>query len=555
MRIQLPAKKGNPNTNPVIDFTQLVVVGANGSGKTRFGSKIEQSYLNQTHRISAQKSLSFPREVSPKSKRRAEKEFYYGYFAENFNDAQLLAQKPAQRWGGKFDTHLLNDYEKLMVLLQTDEYEEALNYKEGRINKPITKLDNVQRIWESVLPHRKLYKRAGTIEAYPTGLEHSKYNASEMSDGERVIFYLIGEAICAPKNCILIIDEPEMHIHKSLVKTLFDLIEIEREDCAFIYLTHDIDFAFTRNTATKIWAKSYNGQNVWDYEILDEKMPLPEQLYLEVLGSRKPVLFLEGDNSSIDYEIYQQIYSEYTLKPLGSCEKVIQSVKALNEQKEYHNIQSFGIIDRDVRESEDVILLNKGNIWVLDVAEVENLFLIENVVKIIAQYLGKDPEDTFDNVKKNLSLFFSEQMDSQIIFHYRRKLNKEFIRLSNFSSKNINEVNSEVDTIFSNIDKVAVLNLVKDEFINVIKNNDYDGILRLFNLKNALIPTSKVCELIGIKNKGEYIKLVLSILKRNDENSFRIKNEIKKRILNNASKQSSLIQNESSHAIASPVRV
>mgnify|MGYP003460021106 CR=1 FL=1 len=44
--------------------------------------------------------------------------------------------------------------------------------------------------------------------------------------------------------------------------------------------------------------------DLWDYEILNEEMPIPEQLYLEVLGSRKPVIFLEGDNSSIDYEIY-----------------------------------------------------------------------------------------------------------------------------------------------------------------------------------------------------------------------------------------------------------
>ena len=101
-----------------------------------------------------------------------------------------------------------------------------------------------------------------------------------MSDGERVIFYLTGEVVCAPENSIIIIDEPEMHIHKSLIKTLFDLIEIERPDCSFIYLTHDIDFAFTRQNAIKIWAKSYVSNNLWDYEILNNEMPIPEQLYL-----------------------------------------------------------------------------------------------------------------------------------------------------------------------------------------------------------------------------------------------------------------------------------
>ena len=113
-----------------------------------------------------------------------------------------------------------------------------------------------------------------------------------MSDGERVIFYLAGEVICAPANSIIIIDEPEMHIHSSLINTFFDLIEAERQDCSFIYLTHNIDFAFTRQNAKKIWSKSYEN-NLWDYELLDENLLIPEQLYLEVLGSRKPIIFLE----------------------------------------------------------------------------------------------------------------------------------------------------------------------------------------------------------------------------------------------------------------------
>ena len=60
MNIQLPTKIGSPNSSPSIEFEQLVVVGANGAGKTRFGSRIEEMYLGQTHRISAQKSLTFP---------------------------------------------------------------------------------------------------------------------------------------------------------------------------------------------------------------------------------------------------------------------------------------------------------------------------------------------------------------------------------------------------------------------------------------------------------------------------------------------------------------
>lgn len=57
------------------------MVGANGSGKTRFGTEIEKTYANTTHRVSAQKSLSMPYEVNSKSK--AEYEFYYGHWYDS----------------------------------------------------------------------------------------------------------------------------------------------------------------------------------------------------------------------------------------------------------------------------------------------------------------------------------------------------------------------------------------------------------------------------------------------------------------------------------------
>src|SRR5690606_8683550 len=361
----------------------------------------------------------------------------------------------------------------------TEEYEQSLNFKEVGGDKPITKLDKIQKIWEIVLPHRKLRKKAGIIETYPTGQEANSYNASQMSDGERVIFYLIGEVVCAPLNSIIIIDEPEMHIHRSLVKNLFDLIEIERPDCSFVYLTHDIDFAFTRQNAVKIWTKSYENE-VWDYEILEEETPIPEQLYLEVLGSRKPIIFLEGESSSIDYELYEQVFSEFTIKPLGSCEKVIQTVKSFNEQNTFHHLNSYGIIDRDRRPQSDLIKLNSKDIWVLDVAEAENLLLEENIVKAIASHMGRNAEEVFQQVKENLVEFFSTQIEAQILLHFKEILRRTYLGLTNFSSKEISSVISEIDTTFTTIDKQKIYNDTRTEFETVIAEKDYNAILRLF---------------------------------------------------------------------------
>lgn len=525
MIIQLPRKEnGLPSVS--IDVSRLVIIGANGSGKTRFGANIEVRHSINTHRISAQKSLSMPKRVGTKSIEVATSELLYGGYMD-IDPNYYKDDKKKKRWSDNLNTSLLNDYEKLMVLLHTEEFEDALNYKEGRIvNKPITKLDTIQIIWEQVLPHRKLQKKAGVIEAYPSNDATSKYNGSELSDGERVIFYLIGEALCAPKNALIIFDEPEMHIHKSLIKKLFDLIEKEREDCAFIYLTHDIDFAFSREDAVKIWTKSYNGNDTWDYEILEKVSPIPEQLYLEILGSRRPIIFLEGEDSSIDYKIYEYIYTDYTLKPLGSCEKVIQSVKAFNDQSSFHHIKSFGIIDRDTRSNNEVKNLNKKGIWVLNVAEAENLFLLENVVKSIAAHMGKNSEEVFKQVKSNVLQSFKKHLNAQILLHYREILKGNFRELSNFRSKDISDAIAEIDAAFSLINKQDLFSSIKNEFESYLLNQDYNSILRVFNFKKALIPTSDVCGLTGIKNTAEYVTQVLMKLKKNDSDGPILKTTI-----------------------------
>lgn len=523
MNITLPFKKESQSVVS-LDFKTLVIVGANGSGKTRFGSKIEESCKDITHRISAQKSLIMPDFVSPKSIKIANNEFLYGY---NTDDVEYLKKygKKASRWGDKPNTHLLNDYEKLLVLLHTEEYEQSLNYKENGGEKPFTKLDKIQEIWEKVLPHRKLKKEAGVIKTYPLDDLNSIYNSSEMSDGERVIFYLIGEVLCVPENSIIIIDEPEIHLHKSLVNKLFNLIENVREDCCFIYLTHDIDFAITRQNAKKIWMKSYEGNDTWDYEILENNEAIPESLYLEVLGSRKPILFIEGENKSFDYKLYQYIFPDYTIKSLGSCVKVIEIVKSFNEQSSFHNIKAYGLIDRDRRNEEEIEKLNSKDIWVLDVAEVENLFLEENVIKEIANYMGKNSDNVLKEVKENIYLFFEKEIENQIRLKFKEVIQKRFYELTQKIS-NDEDIIKQLDSNYNTIDKEKIYNEIGNEFSNYVSSKDYKSILRVFNNK-GLIANSNLCKLTGLDRKEAYIDLVLSLLKKDDG----ISNTIRKAII------------------------
>ena len=144
-----------------------------------------------------------------------------------------------------------------MVYLFSEELERNAQYKraqkesEVRLEPPETKLDIIKRIFEQALPQRELIIGGGKVETKAKAAGGAIYNAAEMSDGERVIFYLAGQALAAPHDGILIIDEPELHLHKSIQAKLWDEIAAERSDCLFVYLTHDLEFASTRIGAKK----------------------------------------------------------------------------------------------------------------------------------------------------------------------------------------------------------------------------------------------------------------------------------------------------------------
>jgi len=308
-----------PRTNPVEWLTvksdgPIVVVGANGSGKTRLGWKIEESgspQSDRTHRIAAQRALQMPELCRPTSIDEAVAGLRYGYQKGN------ISHKHGHRWGSHPATHLLNDYEALMTSLLSDEWAISTKYRKdaricgGVIQSPDAKLDVLERIWEKTLPYRRLVISSGKVEAAALQDDATPYAGNEMSDGERVIFYLIGQALLAPRDGILIIDEPEIHIHKAVLTRLWDNIEAERPDCLFVYLTHDPDFAASRRGGKKICLRDYDGQT-WDWVEVRSGGELPEDVLLQILGSRKPILFVEGDKNSVDFEVYRQVYANYT---------------------------------------------------------------------------------------------------------------------------------------------------------------------------------------------------------------------------------------------------
>ena len=188
------------------------------------------------------------------------------------------------------------------------------------------------------------------------------------------------------------------------MRRLWDTIESMRPDCRFIYITHDVDFAASRSENAIVWVRSFNPDTEsWDYDLLPANSDLSEEIYLALVGSRRPVMFIEGDAThSIDAKLYPLIFRDYTVKSLGSCNKVIEATRAFNDLRAFHHLESCGIVDRDRRDAQEVAYLRGKNVFVPEVAEIENILMLEDVIKAVAKFNGHDPNKAFAKVRDSV---------------------------------------------------------------------------------------------------------------------------------------------------------
>ncbi|MFL9510927.1 DUF4435 domain-containing protein, partial [Acinetobacter baumannii] len=394
----------------------MVLLGANGSGKSSLASYLKSRLGINSVIISAQKYLLIPS---------------FNSLQNPTNTRNTLESQQNNnnniKWSFSADDHVIalpyftnmsNHFKHLLSNLLAERSKEVHEFYEEYRNNPQTvqkesKLDRVINIWNSLFQHRILFCDHLNI-GIRTKDTQQIYEANHMSDGEKVALYYISEILQAPKDALIIIDEPEMYLHKTILSKLWDTLELERSDCKFQYLTHDIDFATTRTNAEKYWIRSYNNPDQWTIEKLGKDTDLPENLLLELIGSRKNILFCEGDIGKNDDEIYRILFPNFTVKPVGSCTNVINFTKAFNKIKNL-TTQAFGLIDTDHSSTDRSVKLAKNKIYSLQVAEVENLLLDEALINLIVdQLVIINKNEIITKIKDTIITSLQKNIDLQI---------------------------------------------------------------------------------------------------------------------------------------------
>jgi ABC-type Mn2+/Zn2+ transport system ATPase subunit len=256
-----------PGYGPLGGDGPIVILGPNGSGKTQLAQKLARtakvSAISAQRRTWVDDNLPVQEEQTLLNSTRNHQNVWWNSAWQPIEDINFILSS------------LIQDHSNRLTINN----EVAITSAE--MVQPVrdTKLILLQSLWNRLFPKRKLeiggfFPKVKRLDSTPP----EQYHLRQMSDGERTILYMAARVLTAEHDVILV-DEPELHMHSRLSVQFWDEAEKLRPDCRFIYVTHDLNFAISRRSATVLIARSNSAAEA----ILVEG--LPASVAAEVLGA------------------------------------------------------------------------------------------------------------------------------------------------------------------------------------------------------------------------------------------------------------------------------
>jgi ABC-type cobalamin/Fe3+-siderophores transport system ATPase subunit len=475
-----------------------IVVGANGSGKTQLATNCEEQLGEQAHRISAQRMLALDPGVEKISERMARERLRYGARKEELFGDYMSARKN-WRWGQAQAQFILNDAVALMQVLFAEQANIGVAVNEAAISgAPVvgreTTLRKLKAIFHRVLPARRLTTTADNITVTAIdaqGVEGEPYSITKMSDGEKAVFYMVGQVLVAQQGSVFIMDEPEIHVHRAILGRLWDELESARPDCAFLLITHDLEFAASR-AGRKYVVRNYAPLTGWQIEEVPEAKGFSEDLVTLILGSRKPVLFVEGQQGSLDLAFYRACYPNWTVIPRGGCQDVIYSVATMRRNAMLTRVTCAGLVDADGRDADDRARLASLGVSVLPVAEIENLLLLPDVARVILaknDFAGPELEKRLAEIKAAVFADAAVRANiNEVVLGYVRRRVDQMLKNIDFSAdKSVDSLAQSYTAQTGKLDIPTIAASIEKTITDAIAADDLPALLAIYDRKRPLL--------------------------------------------------------------------
>ena len=551
-KLPIPRISGDPLSIPLEAGDQLFVVGANGSGKSAL---IQYLYNALPRRID-----SWPRRIP------AHRQTWLRSGSSSFTArTRLEFNGTFQHYESQFDArwtdHIASETQEAILFDLTaqagDRAEEAMRHLDNFVNDPqylqdpegairtSPELKEAIRIAvESASPFRQLNEllALGTLAV---SLENSRsegilarhgngsaiFGIEKMSDGERSAAIMAATVLTVAPGTVLLIDEPERHLHRAIIEPFLSALFRQRKDCAFVISTYEIALPIANPGARVLMVRSCEWQGdtakAWEVELLESNVPLPEDLKRDILGARRRILFVEGTTTcSLDQPLYDALFPDLLVIPKGGCVDVQRAVEGLRRSRELHHVEAFGLIDKDDRPEDNVAELARKGVFAPDVCSVEALYYCSDVMEAVAhrqaESLGCDANEMIESAKqKALSELQQSDLAERMAARRceRRVRNQMLSKLPDWKSIRTN-ANPKISTC---IDSPYTKELGR--FKKLVSEGKLDDLVTRYPLRDSGV-LGKIAKALRYQTKGDYEKTVVTRIRKDDGLAQKLKGRI-----------------------------
>jgi ABC-type cobalamin/Fe3+-siderophores transport system ATPase subunit len=324
-------------------------------------------------------------------------------------------------------------------------------------------------------------KKMCPIELQSTTIQYidtdgSKRDFSSLSSGEKEIVIVIFD-LCTqnPSNCIILIDEPELHLHPELTFRFLNTLSIVGEQNQIFLFTHSVDIigSSLENGVYFLRQKNIvaNGNQVLriDKETLPKLEMIPNlRETIGMISVGKKVVFVEGGTGSIDRNVFGLIAKakkiDMAIIPSSGCANItnmglfVSSIESGILGVEFHMIR-----DRDSLTNEMIdayIAKSKGRLHFLPFYHIENSFLNVDAIHAVAQSMLFERTPSKDEIEQKIIQLARSQKNHLISLYLKNEI---YFEAGNFDVSpdiSLNESLS-IDLLVKNISEKATIHISK----------------------------------------------------------------------------------------------
>lgn len=514
--LAIPQSSGDPFTHKILTGEILFMLGANGTGKSSLVGQLFRQNSANAKRISAHRQTWFSSNaLNMTAQTREQMAGNFKSWDSDENARYLMHASEERTSASLFDLIDSDTMLEREIATMVRDHDIDGAQKKAAIPSPLRVMNNL--MLQSNIPIEIIIEQGQKIVAKKNG--GNPYSIAELSDGERSAFLMVAEVLTAKPGTLLLIDEPERHLHRKIVSPLLTLLFAKRSDCAFVVSTHELTLPGDNPSAATLLIRSceYAGSvaKYWDIDFLPADSSLDEELKLDILGGRQKMIFIEGTPQSLDAPLYSLLFPQVSIIPKSNCRDVEYAVKGLRAAETKHWIKAWGIIDNDRRSAGEVEKLKGCGVFALSHFSIEALYYHPKIIRVVAkaasEFMGKDAEALFQDAILGAIDESAKQREHFVLDAVERLVRREIF--NNFPKKsdiqNCPMVKVEVD--------VNALRASEEvDFDRFIHERNLEAILERYPLRESGA-LNRIANVLGLKSRADYEDAVRECISKDKE--------------------------------------